>query len=136
MKEQIKKQEDGSFVHEMEQDGQKLAVNFSVADIEKLVTAAIKAAKEPDEDTKAKLAEEKKQRENYMAQMLKMAREEEAARKAGQDRCSHKKQNGETRINAGQIYSDGKVRPICTWCQKVFAEYDAPRELVFGTGLS
>jgi hypothetical protein len=59
------------------------------------------------------------------AQMVKIARADEKARKSRESQCQHKKPNGEE-TSGGQEFSDGRVRIFCLRCQKVLREYWAP----------
>jgi len=134
VKETLQKTADGGAVHTMQEGEQQFAVNLSASVFENMVMKAIQLAKEPDEETKEKLAKEKAARAEYMKGMMQAAEQEQQARKNAQEHCSHKKPDGSSRVHAGQVYSDGKIRPMCVWCQKIFKEYDAPRELMGGQG--
>lgn len=132
MKESLKQNGD-TFTHEIEDGDQKFAVQLSGADIERIMLAAIKASKEPDEETQQRLAQEKAQRDQSMKNMLAEARQSEEATRNRQTRCSHRKPDQATAVH-GQIHSDGKIHPICVICQKLFVPYEAPREMMTGTG--
>jgi hypothetical protein len=134
LKESVTQNPDGSGVHTMTMGEQSFSVNLTPEILKGIILEAVRVAKEPDEATKAKLAQDKADRETFMKNMLKFAAEEEQSKKDAQERCSHKKQDGTTRVHVGQIYSDGKIRPMCIWCQKIFPAYEAPRELLGGTG--
>ena len=58
-------------------------------------------------------------------QMVRIARQDEASKKARQDNCTHRKPNGEE-ASGGQEFSDGRVRRFCLRCQKILREYWAP----------
>ncbi len=120
-----------ALVHEIEdtETGQRMTVNLSFDQIMQL----IKTAKEPDEDTLQAKAEEKRRRQESMANMLKEAQQEEASMKQRHDRCSHRKPDNASAVH-GQIHSDGLIHPICVICQRLFSPYAAPRELMTGSG--
>ena len=136
MKETLTRTQDGGAVHTVEHNGQSLSINLSADQITDIIKMAIREAKEPDDETKAKMAAEKAQREERMRQMIEYAQEEEKAKKMAMERCAHKKQDGSTTIHTGQIYSDGMIRPLCVRCQKIFTAYKAPMELIAGTGIA
>jgi hypothetical protein len=114
-------------------DEPKKEMTMTVEDLQKLIHTAIAAAREPDEETKQKREEERAAKEARMQAMILEGKQAEQTA-AAQKNCRHTKQNGETTIHNGQIYSDGKIRPLCIRCGKIFQAYDAPRELVTGTG--
>ncbi len=134
MKEKLTK--DGeTIVHEMEDEatGQKIAINLSASQLENLMLKAITAARQPDQETERKAAEEKQRREEAMANMVKEGQQGDASRLMSWERCDHRKPDHSSRVH-GQIHSDGLIHPICLWCQKLFAPYPAPRELMTGSG--
>lgn len=129
IKERLTKTESG-VVHEIEQGGQKMAINLSMEDILML----IKAAKAPDDETVAKKAAEEAKRQQQMAEMLRIAKIEDQNRINLQSNCSHRKQNGESTFK-GQIHSDGLYHPLCLRCQKLLPPQIPPRELMSGMGI-
>lgn len=58
-------------------------------------------------------------------QMVALAAQDERAKKLRQERCGHRKPNGEPTIG-GQEFSDGRVRMFCLRCQVILREYWSP----------
>lgn len=100
--------------------------------LEKVVEAAVKAAREPDELTKQKMVEDKERRERLMKEAVELAKAEDEAKRLRWKSCSHRKPDGRAAIG-GQIHSDGLIHPICLICQFPFpAIKPTPDQIVQG----
>ena len=118
-------------IHQIQgEDGPAVGISLTFEQIKEL----IKAAKAPDDETVRLKAEAEARRQEQMTQMIAIAKIEEETRRNSQDRCGHKKSDQSSTIY-GQIHSDRKIHPICVRCQKLFAPYDPPMELVAGMGI-
>ncbi len=102
-------------------------VAFDMASISNLVMDAVRAAKEPDPEVLEKKAEEKRRREQVIAENLETARIEMQAKIDRENSCSHMKENGRP-CTGGQVHSDGMFHEFCLRCQKVIRVYKPAQE--------
>lgn len=93
------------------------------------VAAAVRAAREPDAATKAKLQKEADDAERKRQDMLELARVEEQSKQDRWASCSHTKENGRPCVG-GQINSDGLVHNICLRCQYEFPPFAPTKDMV------
>jgi len=129
IKERVTRQGE-SVTHEMEDsEGKKVAVQFSMDQLESMFLRLGKELRKPDDVTLKRMEEEEKKRQTSMKQMIDLANIETQAKINGQMNCSHRKEDGRTRI-MGQIHSDGMYHGICLWCNKEFKPVAPPRELL------
>ena len=113
----FKKPED--YTTEEKLESPKTQVVLDSETLKGIVAAAVKAAREPDEDTKRKLAEEKERMEARRQSMLAVAKAEEKQREDAWRNCNHTKPNGRPSVG-GQVHSDGLYHPFCLRCQFPF----------------
>jgi hypothetical protein len=78
-----------------------------------------------DPDLEAKVNAEARRVAIRRDQMIQIAKADEAAKKARQASCAHRKPNGEE-TSGGQEFSDGRVRIFCLRCQKTLRSYWSP----------
>lgn len=95
-------------------------ISISPDQLQKILQEVVRAAKEPDEATKQKLAEEAALKERRLKESIEMAKAEEEARELRWRTCAHIKPDGRTAVAKGQVFSDGFYHPFCLVCQKPF----------------
>jgi hypothetical protein len=104
--------------------------------LQEIIVNAIREGKKPDEETAAKMAEEKARKEANRVAMLELAKTEIEGKLNREARCSHTRPEDGKRMIGGQVHSDGMIHPLCLRCGKEFAAYPAPKDLFSGaTGL-
>lgn len=103
--------------------------SLSKDDLQDLIINVVREARKPTPEEQKKLDEEKALAQKRREEMVELAKAEEEGRRNLQDRCPHKKQNGESRI-VGQIHSDGFIHPLCQWCQKEFPPVKPASEML------
>ena len=133
IKETLKRTGPDSMEHTFSDGKTEMAVNLSFSQLQELILGAVKAAKEPDEETKAAVETERNRRAAYMQASLLEAREQEQNKQLRQERCGHRKPDQRSAWH-GQIHSDGLIHPICVICQAEQKPYPPPREMVTGMG--
>jgi hypothetical protein len=104
-------------------------IQLTAADITSIITAAIRASKEPSDSEKAKVAADAADEAEKRAQLLAEADEWRTQRDAMRDNCGHKKPRGEDSV-IGKLFSDGVYRVMCLRCQKWIAEIVATPEMI------
>jgi hypothetical protein len=110
-------------------------VTLTLEQLREMIVFAATEFRKPTEAEQEKLDKEKALFDRKRKEGIEMAKLEEEQRKLAQDQCPHKKPNGESTIHIGQIYSDGKLRPICVRCQMMLSPRDAPKDMLV-TGLA
>lgn len=113
-------------IHEMtDSQGNSAGVMLTAAQMIEI----IKELRKPDDETVAAKEEAERKRQISMKQMIELAKIESENTRRNQERCSHKKENGNT-LWMGQIHSDGMFHPLCFRCQKMGTPMEPPRELL------
>jgi len=88
-----------------------------------IVAAAITAAKAPTEAELKKAKEEQERYDKTIKQSMEQAKAEEMAKRARQQNCNHKKENGKW-ATGGQIIGGRYGLIVCQHCQKPwYAEF-------------
>ena len=108
---------------------QSLAISLTPADIQALIVAAIRAAKEPTPEEAAKAQAEKEATAAQREQMRLEGADWKLQRDAMQDNCNHKKPRGEDCFIA-KLFSDGVYRIMCLICQKMVREVVATPDMI------
>ena len=93
--------------------------------LQALIVTAVRAAREPDPETAARLAKERERAELIQNERIATAKAEEAAHEQRQSSCNHMKDEGRSTRTAvmASYNSDGKIHPICVRCQKLFEPF-------------
>lgn len=106
--------------------------SLSFEQLQQLISLAIREAKEPPAEEKAKREADKARLEAKRAEDRKSIELErqtqlckrgdckcaEEGKRCVAARCTHTKQDGRSTIFRGQVFSDGYFHPICVRCQK------------------
>lgn len=87
--------------------------------LQTILEAIVKAAKEPSAEEKEKREKEEAMRKRALEENMKIVKEEMELRRRTQELCGHKKENGKSCVG-GQIHSDGLIHPLCLRCGKEF----------------
>jgi len=107
----------------------KLGLSLSAEDIAGIITAAIRASKEPTPEEKAAAEKLEAEIQIKRKQMLEEAEGWRVEREALQANCSHKKPRGEEAY-IGKLFSDGNYRIMCLQCQKIIRDIKASPEMM------
>ena len=96
--------------------------------LERVMIAAMKAARQPTAEEQKKIDEEKARLQQRRVTMQRMVKTEEREKARRQANCSHRKPDGELSVG-GQAHSNGRQVMICLRCQKVITD-EPTREMV------
>ena len=114
--------------NEQQKEQPQALTELTEAGLERVMTAAMKAARQPTTEEQKKIDEEKARLLQRKATMQRMVKTEEREKARRQANCSHRKPDGELCVG-GQAMSSGREVMICLRCQKVIVD-EPTREMV------
>jgi len=106
------------------------SVSMTPSQLKEMLIAFAHELRKPTAEQEAEAAKKKDDLERAKQQKIELVRLDAQAKIDRENRCDigmgpHRKQNGETTIFQGQIFSDGYYHPMCIRCQKQFPKVKA-----------
>jgi len=117
-------------------EGIPTEVAIALANIDKLDDDLKAAIKEILVDYVETVRERKRQREQFVQNRLKIIQQEREARRSEQERCTHRKEDGSSRLVGQRLTGTGQLCFVCLGCAKSFyypayeGQEEVPKELI------
>jgi hypothetical protein len=109
------------------------SVSMTPTQMKEMMVAFATELRRPTEEQQAELDKKKADLERAKRDKIELVKLDAAMKIDRENRCDigmgpHRKQNGETTVFRGQIFSDGYYHPMCIRCQKQFPKIKAHPE--------